>query len=169
MKTSEKLLILTAITCGVCSGRNGSPDFSNSLSRRLQQRALSTPSLSDRSPFNHTLPVTTPIASPSPLQDENAGNSSGVGLVIELPRNNSDPCAVYPLDQSTWNQLHWDEYIQSVPGGTNLSVQVELRVPFIPRGGLGESFRQTRFRTDSVLSAMYQLLGIRPFEGRAQF
>ncbi|KAH9462810.1 hypothetical protein MJO29_002487 [Puccinia striiformis f. sp. tritici] len=34
-----------------------------------------------------------------------------------------EDCTAYPLDPSTWNRFHWDDYLRSYPNGANLTTQ----------------------------------------------
>lgn len=86
----------------------------------LHKRGFPAPPMGNlTSTDNTTSPINMPITNQPPP------NSSGADSSQQVPFNSSDPCAVYPLDQSTWNQFHWDDYIHSFPGGMNLSVQVK--------------------------------------------
>ncbi|PLW45988.1 hypothetical protein PCASD_03516 [Puccinia coronata f. sp. avenae] len=54
-------------------------------------------------------------------QPQPASNQTVNGQVAQ--NSTSDDCTPYPLDQSTWNRFHWDDYLRTYPNGANLTTQ----------------------------------------------
>jgi hypothetical protein len=55
-------------------------------------------------------------------QPQPASNQTVNGQVAQ--NSTSDDCTPYPLDQSTWNRFHSDDYLRTYPNGANLTTQV---------------------------------------------
>ncbi|KAG0142428.1 hypothetical protein CROQUDRAFT_673532 [Cronartium quercuum f. sp. fusiforme G11] len=118
MNKFKVLSIFAIISCAICLESNTHSASAETFFSKLRKRDALPPSLS------HSTPSANSIQSVNvPKSTQSATNSSHLGLSHQASFNSSGPCAVYPLDQSTWNRFHWDDYLHSFPGGANLSVQ----------------------------------------------
>jgi len=69
-----------------------------------------------RFPFRPSNVIPGPSAPPPPAPNQTAEG---------VPQNpsTSAECTPYPLDPSTWNRFHWDDYLRTYPNAANLTTQ----------------------------------------------
>ncbi|KAA1118712.1 hypothetical protein PGT21_002927 [Puccinia graminis f. sp. tritici] len=68
----------------------------------------------------HTIVRRSDIPSRSSTPSQPTPNQALNGVAVN---STSDDCTPYPLDQSTWNRFHWDDYLRTYPNGANLTTQ----------------------------------------------
>ncbi|KAH9807924.1 hypothetical protein DFH28DRAFT_1001149 [Melampsora americana] len=157
MSNLKTIVILAIVSCSHFTRA----EAHQSTYPELHRRNLPTPALSNTTSLNTSAPlVNPPIDGNTPAANlTSPPNVNGVPLNTP-PTNSSDLCVPYPLDQSTWNQFHWDDYLHTFPAGMNISVQEYARQKGAPnfKCGIGENCDIGQICTPVTFPDWYVLL-----------